>query len=213
MICELEVSVPHTPSHLLRVSVATCILLLICRQAAALQTPNDQGMLIDELLAEIQTALAKVQKDLVFQKIPPLKSVTLDLVVEANTEIRSGINLYIVTFGTKVERGRSQEVEITLKPPSPSAPLKAGKGPSVTDELVGAIESAAKGVQAARKNSDVPLETSGLKFVLYFVVKGTASAGFKIEIAPITADFSGDVSNSATQKITVLYENPDKTGK
>jgi hypothetical protein len=78
----------------------------------------------------------------------------------------------------------------------------------VSDELVKAIESAARGVQAARQNSDVPLVASGLKVVLSFVVKGDTSGGARFEIVPVTADLSGELANSALQKITVVYQNP-----
>lgn len=184
----------------------------LSNQGFAQQPQDGQGVLIDQVLTEIQSALSKVQKDLAFEKIPPLQSVTLDLVVEVKKEVGAKINLYVVTFGKKWERDRSQEVEITLKPPSPGAPTKAGKGPSVSEELVNAIESAAKGVQRARNDKDVPLETSGLKFVLSFVVKGDTSGGVKFEIAPVTVDLSGDLANSATQKITIIYQNA-ATGK
>ena len=182
-------------------------------QAFAQQPENAQGVLVDEVLTEIQTALAKVQKDLAFEKLPPLKSVTLDLVAEAKIQVGHKINLFIVTFGQKWEKDRSQEIEITLTPPNPNLPLKAAKGPSVSDELASAIENAAQGVQKARDNKDVPLEASGLKVVLSFVVKGDTSGGAKFEIAPITADLSGDWAHSATQKITVLYQIPEPAKK
>ena len=196
-----------------RLLLIPLIVVTVCIQLFAQQPPDGEGILVDKVLAEVQTALAKVQKDLAFEKIPPLQSVTLDLVVEAKREIGPKINLYIVTFGKKWEKDRSQEIEVTLKPPSPGAPIKAGKGPSVSDELVSAIESAARGVQKARQNAVVPLETSALKFVLSFVVKDETSGGVKFEIAPVTVDLSGDLANSATQKITVLYQNPEPSKK
>src|SRR6266446_4736351 len=159
------------------------------------QTPSAQEILIDKLLSEIQLALANAQKQLAAENMPHLESVTLDLVTEAKRDAGGKINLYIVSFGKKWERDRSQEVEITLKPPSATLPLPVGKGPSVSDQLVSAIVSAARGVQNARKNKDVPLVTTGLKVVLNFVVKGDLSGGVKFEIAPITVDLSGDLTN------------------
>jgi len=57
----------------------------------------------------------------------------------------------------------------------------------------------------------VPLVASALKVVLSFVVKGDTSGGVKFEIIPVTVDLSGDVANSAVQKITVVFQNPETT--
>jgi hypothetical protein len=192
--------------------IPSCLALLIAPVsglAGPPQTPNAQEILIDKLLVEIQLALANAQKQLATEGMPHLESVTLDLITEAKREVGGKINLYIVSFGKKWERDRSQEVEITLKPPSPSLPLPVGKGPSVSDQLVSAIVNAARGVQNARKDKDVPLVTTSLKVVLNFVVKGDVSGGVSFEIAPITVDLSGDLTNQAIQKITVVYKNPE----
>lgn len=193
--------------------VAGAMIVPLAKPAFAQPLDSGQGVLIDQLLTEIQTALANVQKDLKFENMPPLKSVTLDLVVEAKREVGPKVNLYVITFGKKWERDRSQEIEVTLTPPSPNLPLKAAQGPSVSEELVSAIEDAAKGVQKARDNKDVPLDASGLKVVLSFVVKGDTSGGVKFQIVPITVDLTGDLAHSATQKITVLFQNPEPAKK
>ncbi len=192
--------------------LALCILTvgaLMSPPMLAQQSPDGEQILISEIVTEIQVGLARVQKQLDHEKIPKLKSVTLDLVAEAKIEAGGKINLYIFSFGKKWERDRSQEIEVTLKPPRPDQPLAVAKGPSISDQLVNAIVSAARGIQAARKNPDVPLEASGLKVVLSFVVKGDTSAGAKFQILPVTFDLSGDLAKSAIQKITVLYENPE----
>jgi hypothetical protein len=172
--------------------------------------PSGQEVLVDQLLSEVQLALAKVQQELKSDDMPPLESVTLDLTAEAKKDAGGKINLFIVSFGKKWEKDLSQEIEVTLKPPGPNLPLKVGKGPSVSDELQAAILSAARGVQKARGDKQVPLVTSAVKVVLTFVVKGDTSGGIKFTIAPVTIDLSGELADSATQKITVNFGNPDK---
>jgi len=172
--------------------------------------PGGQEVLIDQLLSEVQLALAKVQQELKSDNMPPLESVTLDLTAEAKKDAGGKINLFIVSFGKKWEKDLSQEIEVTLKPPSPNLPLKVGKAPSVSDELQAAILSAARGVQKARGDKQVPLVTSALKVVLTFVVKGDTNGGLRFTIAPVTIDLSGELADSATQKITVNFANPDK---
>ena len=188
-------------------AVIALVVMIFCPWAYPQQTQDTQGVLIDQLLKEVQVGLAKIQNDLHGEGIPPLESVTLDLTAEVKKDVGGKINLFIVSFGHKWEKSRSQEIEVTLKPPKPS-PLVA-KGPSVADELAKAIESAAQGVQAARSNKDVPLVASGLKVVLSFVVTGDTSGGAKFQIAPVTVDLSGDLANSAIQKITVVYQTPE----
>ena len=203
----------HARNRLIPLLVAALVCSSLSNQAFAQQTPDSQEVLIDQLLREIQVGLAKAQKDLAAEKIPPLQSVTLDLVAEAKVAVGGKINLYIVTFGAKWEKERTQQVEVTLKPPSPNLPMKVAKGPSVSDQLANAIVSAGKGVQAARNDKSVPLAASGLKVVLSFVVKGDTAGGTKFEIAPVTFDLSGRLANQAIQKITVVYQNPEQPKK
>lgn len=201
------------PHHSMWVaSLALSIFLSSVPLYAQAQT-GTPGVLIDQLVQQIQIGLAKVQKDLTAQGLPPLDSVTLDLQTEAKRQVGAKINLYVISFGKKWERDRSQEVEITLQPPSPSLPLHAAAAPSIADELVGAIESAAMGTEKAKANQEVPLRVTGLKAILNFVVQADTSGGLNFKISPITVDFSGDLANSAIQKITVLYQTPDKSKK
>ena len=198
----------------IRCLLVLSISLLVIARSSAQQSPDAEQVLISDLVTEVQIGLAKAQKELANQKIPTLKSVTLDLVAEAKVAAGGKINLYIFSFGKKWERDRSQEIEVTLKPPSGKQPVQVAKGPSISDQLVSAIVDAGKGIQAARQNQIVPLEASGLKVVLSFVVRGDTSGGVKFEILPVTVDLSGDLAKSAIQKITVVYENPEpKTPK
>lgn len=194
------------------VSVLTAA-ALSCVPAIPLHAQADSetlGVPVEDLLTQIQTALAQVQKDLAFEKIPPLKSVTLDLQAAATVQAGPKINLYIFSFGKKWEKDRSQQIQITLTPPSPQTPLRSAKGPSLSQELVALIESAARGVQRARDNKDVPLEASGLTAVFTFVIKGDTSGEAKFQIVPVTVDLSGDLTKTATHKITVVFGDAKK---
>ena len=194
--------------RLFPVGAALVALSLAFGGRAAAQQPPAQAVLIDQLLNQVQMGLAKAQKDLSDEAMPTLQSVTLDLKVEAARDAGAKLNLYIISFGRKVEKDGSQEIELTLKPPSSNMALSIGAGPSVADELVSAIVAAARGVHNARKNKNVPLVTSSLKVVLSFVVKQETSGGVKFTIAPVTADLSGTLTDTSVQKMTVTFENP-----
>jgi len=168
---------------------------------------STQEIFIGQLLAEVQVGLAKAQRELAEAKIPPLESVTLNLIAEAKRAAEGKINLFIVSFGKKWERTLSQEIEVTLKPPRPDAVASFIPTPSLSDQLVTAIVSAGRAVQGAA-NKEVPLVASNLRVVLSFVVASSTKVGFIFEILPITVDLSGDLANSAIHKITVVYQNP-----
>ncbi len=196
-------------TRMIRICLALFVVLSLCSPSYSQQATGAQGIVIDRLLKEVQKGLARAQKEVHGKGLPPLQSVTLNLTAEVRRDVGAKLNLYIVSFGHKWEKSRSQEIEVSLKPPSPTEPLKVAGGPSVSDQLVEAIESAAQGVQAASQNEDVPLVASGFKVVLSFVVKGDTSGGVKFEILPITVDLAGDLANSAIQKITVVYQRPE----
>jgi hypothetical protein len=183
------------------------VVLSACSTAAFTQQPeNPQSVSIEQLLAEVQTGLARAQMKLAEGKMPLLQSVSLNLIAEARKDGGGKVNLFIVSFGQKWEKNVSQEIEIKLVPPKPLQPLAITKGPSVADQLATAIVSAAEAVQRARTHKDVPLVTSSLKVVLSFVVKENMSAGARFQIVPVTFDLSGELGNTATQKITVVYQ-------
>ena len=190
---------------------ACCLLvalsLFACSTSSlAQQTASPEGVSIEKLISEIQLGLAKAQKELAEEKMPPLISVSLGLIAEATTQVDGKVKLFVVSFGQKWEKSLTQEIEITLTPPKATQPLKIAKGPSVTDQLVSAIVSAGKAVQLARANTDVPLEMTSLKVALSFVVKKKKGGGAEFEILPVTIGLSGELANAATQKITILYK-------
>lgn len=188
--------------------------LVGCHTAAIAEPPQntdtiDKQVQVAQLLSSVQLALARVQKDLAFEKMPLLKSVTLYLNAEINKDASGKVNLFVVSFGSKKAKSETQEIEITLTPPPVEHPLNVSSiSPAIIDRLVAAILGAARGVQDAENNKDVPLIFSGLKVVLGFVVKKGASGGAQFEIVPVGFELSGNVSAVSLQKITIQYQNP-----
>jgi protein subunit release factor A len=80
--------------------------------------PDTRGVVIDQLLKEVQIGLARVQTELQKEAIPPQESVTLNLTAEVRKTTGGKVNLFILSFGRKVERSQTQEIEVKLKPPS-----------------------------------------------------------------------------------------------
>jgi len=198
----------------LRPLVLFAFALVGCPTAAIAEPPpganaTQKQVQVAQLLSSVQLALARVQKDLAFEKMPLLKSVTLNLNAEIDKDASGKINLFVVSFGSKKTKSETQEIEITLTPPPADHPLNVSSiSPAITDRLVAAILGAARGVQDAENNKDVPLIFSGLKVVLGFVVKTGASGGAQFEIVPVGFELSGNVSAVSLQKVTVQYQNP-----
>ena len=183
-----------------------------CTQGALSPPPGTPtGLGIQELVQEIQKGLAKAITELGGQKLLSLKSATLNLVAEATRSDSGNIKLVVASVGTKWEKAFTQEIELTLVPPSVRSEWKgfALKNP-VADQLADAIVSAVRAVKDAPNNTDVPLEPSSLKVVISFVVKWTANLGATggFQIVPVTVDLGCQATTAATQKITVVFENP-----
>lgn len=186
------------------------LVLSACSTAALTQQP--EGVSIEELLAEVQNGLTQARTKLAQEKLPPLKSVTLNLTAEAVDVGGGKVSLVVVSFGRKWQKSVSQEIEIKMVPPKRGAQSVENKNFSVAvaDQLATAIVSAGKSVKNARDHSGAPLVTSNLKVVLSFVVKKETTAGAELKLVPVTFDLSGDMANNAAQKITVEYEDkPD----
>lgn len=196
----------HVARLLSRVLLA--LVLSACSTAALTQQPeNAQSASIEQLLGEVQNGLTQAQTKLTEEKLPQLKSVTLNLTAEAKDVGGGKVSLFIVSFGRKWEKSVSQEIEIKLVPPKADKRLGISKSVSVADQLATAIVSAGKSVKKARDHSGVPLVTSNLKVVLKFVVKQDTTGGAQLKLVPVTFDLSGEMANEATQKITVEYES------
>lgn len=167
-------------------------------------TPDSDGITIQEVLTEIQRGLSDAQQILVAAKIPPLDSVVLNLQTEFNVQGGPKFKLLIFSFGKTWERQRSNELVLTLKPPKPSTDVQVSATPGLADQLVTAIVAAAQGVKDAESGTPA-LQLATLKAEFGFVVKESTSADVKFEIVPVTADLKADWSRKAVHTITVTF--------
>ena len=162
-----------------------------------------RAVAIQTVLTAVREALIGVQKTLHHDNYPPLSAVTLTLQTTVAKQAGGEIKLWVVTLGGKTEKSELQEIVIQLTPPSPNSPRNAAEE-SLTSALESAIVSAVEGAQNAG-SSELPLAFTGLQVTISFVVKSNAGGGAKIEILPISADLSGEISDSSTQKIKVVF--------
>lgn len=208
--CKMQI--PRGLVVVLRFLVACLLLSLVSldpKSFAETRVSDGNAVTIKRVLVEIQKGLTRAQTEIFALGMPPLESVTLTLQTEYTRSVEGGINLYIFTFGQKWEQGRSQVVELKLVPPPADTPRELASKPGLSEHLVQAIVSAAKGVQKARI-TDPPLEVEQLKAEFTFVVMTKTKGGLEFEIVPVGAEIKGSLENKALQKITVTFRKETK---
>src|SRR4051812_16192167 len=94
---------------------------LHAQQQAGAEAEFASGRQIDQVLAQIQAALVRVQTEAASANLPALASVSLELKTELGRTAKGELNLYVVTVGGTVENESTQRVILTLSPPKPYA--------------------------------------------------------------------------------------------
>jgi hypothetical protein len=173
---------------------------------AAAAAMNAQVSSIESVIGQVKQAIAEVQTTLAGSGLPPLKQVKLSLQTVATKKGGVTLKLWVINFGGTIEKDKTQQIDIVLTPPPAGTAAPVG-AVSLTEELQEAIVNAAKGVQDAGKGA-VPLRFTSLDVQLGFTVKGDLSGGAAITIVPITLDFTGDLSKTAVQTLTVSFATP-----
>jgi hypothetical protein len=183
---------------------------LFCSSVNAQQANSDfaSGRQIDEVLAQIQKALSRVQNEAASSNLPALASVDLELKAEFASSGSGELNLYVITVGGAVENSYAQRVQLTLAPPRPFVehPIAAG---DVTESLSTAILAAARGIANAQKRKP-PLELSKLEVEILFALKASGTAGVKFDILPISASLKGEIKSNAVQTAKIVFQAPTK---
>ncbi len=190
-----------------RIAPLVCLLLFaLASRADSPEAPlpdDEQVVAIQTVLGEVREALIGVQKTLSRDNYPLLTSVTLTLQTTVAKQVGGQIKLWVITIGKKWEKAKSQELVIQLTPPSPNSPRSAA-AESLTAALESTIVSAVEGAQNAG-TQELPLKFTGLQASISFAVRKGTSAGARIELLPISADFSGDIATTAVQNIKVVF--------
>jgi Trypsin-co-occurring domain 2 len=158
---------------------------------------------IQTVLTTVRDALIGVQKTLRHDNYPPLSVVTLTLQTTVAKQAGGEVKLWVVVLGGKAEKQELQEIVIQLTPPSPNNPRNVVEE-SLTSALESAIVSPVEGAQNAG-SPRLPLTFTGLQVSISFVVKSSGGGGAKIEILPISADLSGEISESSIQNKKVVF--------
>jgi len=185
-----------------------------CQQVQATPPPpstSEQSSSIEEVINQVKQALADVQTKLSEKDLPALKQVKLSLQTTVSKKGGLTLKFWIINIGGTYEKDRAQQIDIVLTPPSAGNARLVGTE-SFTQNLEDAIISAVEGVNKASTTGTFPLNFSSLDVQLKFTVKSDASGGVgnKITIIPITADFSGDLSKTSVQTLTISFASNAK---
>ena len=161
------------------------------------------GVILDELLTEVQKTLVRVSKTIEKDDLPALNKVTLKLKSALVSQADGKLSLFIVQFGAKVTREAVQEIRLELKPPKPAevAPLT-----SIEDTLATAIIEAVKSANKAAERKP-PLHLSKLTATIRFVVRKQAGGGVNFKLLPVTVKLGGEVRDVTTQEIVIEFRS------
>jgi hypothetical protein len=195
------------------VLVTLVISMLWSIDALASDLVNAQSAEIGDVVMQVKDALANVQTRLSDNDLPPLKEVKLSLQTVVAKKVGSTFKFLIITIGGTWEKDKSQQINLTLTPPKPGN-AKNVSSVTVTQALEDAIVSAATGVKDAGKGP-VPLTLTSLDVQLGFTVKSDANGDGKpvVSIIPVSLDFSGDLSKTAVQQLTVTFGTGGNSGQ
>jgi len=204
--------------HLLLLTIITLLISLACNggespkadhvrseqtQATSRTSNNGDDIAIEQVLTQIKQALANISTRLEQGALPKLKSVTLTLQTTVTKDAGGKVKLFVISFGHKWEKEKSQELVLQLTPPPPGVGANVG-AVSVTQQLEDAIIAAAQGYKNAEATG-LKLQLTGVSESLNFTVSRSSNAGVSLEITPVTVDLSGDLSNKAIQKIVIVF--------
>jgi hypothetical protein len=161
---------------------------------------------IDQVLSAVQSALTDTQADLYRGKMPPVKSVMVELQTIFSETGDAGFNLYVVSAEGKLTSENTQKITLSLGPPNPEQIAPAGSPKVIAQFLKDGLIQAARGVQAAATRKP-PLQVKELKAEIDFVVhkEGTAELGFKFVILPTDVKIAGALASGAVQRIVVDF--------
>jgi len=162
----------------------------------------ESGVILDELLTEVQKTLIRVSKTIEKDDLPALNKVTLKLKSALVSQADGKLSLFIVQLGAKVTREAVQEIRLELKPPKPAevAPLT-----SIEDTLATAIIEAVKSANKAAERKP-PLQLSKLTATIRFVVRKQAGGGVNFKLLPVTVKLGGQVRDVTTQEIVIEFK-------
>ena len=161
------------------------------------------GAKAEELILQVQRALLIVSKKVAQDQLPKLSTVEVTLKTALDLKGNAGFEFFIITLGSKVTSEETQEIKLTLVPPSPTTPEKS----SATDfakAMADAIIAAALSVDKALK-ADPPLIMSKLEATFKFAVKREGEGGLKLVFVPVLLNFGAGVSASALHEVKVAF--------
>lgn len=163
---------------------------------------------VDEVITEVQKGLATVQAASP-SGLPPLQKVTLTLQTEFVRLKDNAFKFLIFKWGRTWERGRSQELVLTLTPQKSPPPASIEESVPLRDLLAKAILSAVQGVESARENDpSLTLREFSAEFAFYVETKNVGSAGAAFEIVPVSAEVKDELTKKALHKIQLSFQVP-----
>ena len=167
---------------------------------------------VDQLLRQVKATLIKVESEIKAEKLPPLKSVQLNLQTAIKTTLGGKIVFFVISLGDTVSTERVQSFKITLKPPETKS-LSAVPPTGFSKQLAAAIISVAETI--ARSSAQRPaLNLSNLSASIKFVSETIVEGGvINVRLLPISIDLGGKVTPTNTHEAVLEFGRTDAGGR
>jgi hypothetical protein len=166
---------------------------------------------VDQLLTQVKATLIRVQSEITAQKLPPLKSVQLNLQTAIKTTVGGKIVFFVISLGDTVSSEKAQTLKITLKPPETKS-LSAVSITGFSKELAAAIISVAETIDRASAQKPV-LNLTNLSASIKFVSETNVEGGIaKVQLLPISIDLGGKITPTNTHEVVLEFGPAEARG-
>lgn len=162
---------------------------------------EDQNVLLHDLLTKVRDTLADVSRATAGELT--LKNATLTLHTHLSEDINGDFNLFIVTFGSDLDKEQTQSLTIELGPPSENDWPEASDDREAST-LARAIVTAYEATNKV-EHATPALHLRTLKSDVSFIVNTHVSSGASFELMPVTPHLKGSLSDAMSQTLQIIF--------
>jgi hypothetical protein len=173
----------------------------------------------DDILKQVRSVLLSVQAKLKTAKLPPLKSVEIDLQTGVTTTVGGQITIFVITIGASTSNQTAQTMKFVLTPPTVGAAelataIAQSTTPNFSAQFSAAIIAAAQAADAALANQQNPaLELNTFTADIKFTIEPTVQGGVNtLTLLPVNLQANAKVTPTNTHEAVLTFAKPAPAG-
>ena len=177
-------------------------LLIVVGASTPLSIHAQTGIVVDELLTELQQTLIAIDEAVDDEGLPDLSRVTIRVKSVLTQQTGGSASLMVIHLGANIEHAQVLEMTLELGPPKASDQSLVSAS---ADLLTGAIIESLIAVRKAERGTP-PLHLRKLTATTAFVVKVEAGGGAKFRIIPFGLELGASVGSEYVHEIALEFE-------